>query len=109
MSRRPGRAPVLHVSEDIVPIAELKAHLSEVVRELPARRRPVVVTQNGKPAAVILSPSEFDRLAYQARFVAAVAEGLDNADAGRTVSDAQLAEILDDRYGALPRRRAKRR
>ena len=44
------------VAEDIVPIGELKAHLSEKIRELRDRRRPFVVTQNGKAAAVLMAP-----------------------------------------------------
>lgn len=35
----------------------------------------MVITQNGKPAAVLLSPEEFDRLSYHARFVAVVTDG----------------------------------
>lgn len=69
MGRRTPRAEAIQVSEDIVPIAEFKAHLSEVVRGLLVRRRPFIVTQNGRPAAVVLSPAEFDRLSYLARFV----------------------------------------
>ena len=108
--KRAARTTAIRVSEDIVPIAEFKAHLSEVVRGLPARRRAVVITQNGKPAAVVLSPAAFDQLAYQSRFIAAINEGLEDADAGRLVSDLELSRFLDDRYGRLPaKRRAKSR
>lgn len=91
----------LQVAEDIVPIGELKAHLSEKIRELRGRRRPLVVTQNGKAAAVMLAPEEFDRLTTQARFVAAVREGLSDLDAGRVVSDEDLGRRLDARFGPL--------
>jgi len=89
------------VADDIVPIAELKAHLSERIRALRGRRRPLVITQNGRAAAVLLSPSEFDRLTLQARFVAAVREGIDQANAGRVVEHDEVGEILDARFGDL--------
>lgn len=101
-------AAAIQVADDIVPIATFKAHLSEVVRTLPSRRRPVVVTQNGKAAAVVLSPAAFDRLAHHARFVEAVHEGLDDAEHGRVISDAELGQLLDKRYGALPKPKRKR-
>ena len=44
---------------------------------------PVVVTQHGKPAGVLLSPKAFDELTERARFVTAVSEGLADAEAGR--------------------------
>jgi prevent-host-death family protein len=106
---RSARTPRIQVADDIVPIAEFKAHLSQVVRELSSRRRPVVVTHNGKAAAVVLSPMEYDRLTYAARFVAAVTEGLEDADAGRVVSDEQLREMIDQRYGRPASRRTKRK
>lgn len=97
------------MSEDIIPIAEFKSHLSEMVRGLPARGRPVVVTQNGKPAAVVLSPAAFDRLSNHARFVAAVTEGLSDLDQGRVVSDEEVGKLLDERFGALPKAKRTRR
>ncbi len=105
---RPERGPrPLQVAEDIVPIAELKAHLSEVVRTLRERGRPIVVTQHGKAAAVVLSPDDYDRLSYQARFASAVAEGLDDERAGRLHSHAEVAELLDAKYGRKPKARKK--
>lgn len=101
MSRSKNGAVVLQVAEDIVPIGELKAHLSERIRDLRGRRRPLVVTQNGKAAAVLLSPEEFDRLTSQAGFVAAVHEGLEQADVGKVVEHDEVGKILDARFGTL--------
>jgi prevent-host-death family protein len=83
-----------------VPIAELKAHLSERIRELRSCRRPLVITQNGKAAAVMLSPEEFDRLTSQARFVAAVRDGLEQAEGGKVVGHDELGRLLDVRFGS---------
>ncbi len=94
-------ASILQIAQDIVPIGELKAHLSKRIRDLRGRRRPLVVTQNGKAAAVLLSPEEFDRLIAQAGFVAAVQDGLADLDAGRVVADEDLARRLDARFGPL--------
>jgi prevent-host-death family protein len=106
---RSARGAAIHVAEDIVPIAEFKSHLSELVRDLPIRKRPVIITQNGRPAAVILSPAEFDRLSYNARFVEAVSEGLEDIEGGRVLSRDELTKIVDERYGRLPKAKTKRR
>lgn len=91
----------MRVAEDILTIADFKARASEVVRKLRDHRRPVVVTQSGKPAAVLLAPAEYDRLTYRARFLAAVAEGLRDAEAGRVTPDAELGRDLDEEFGKL--------
>lgn len=52
---------------------------------------------------MILSPEEFDRLTSQAQFIAAVQEGLDDTEAGRVVSDDELGQRLDARFGPPPK------
>ncbi|MFL5350260.1 MAG: type II toxin-antitoxin system Phd/YefM family antitoxin [Hyalangium sp.] len=89
----------LQVSEDILPIAEFKTRASEVVRQLREHRRPVIITQGGKPAAVLLAPEDFDQLASRARFLTAIDEGLADAEAGRVLSDEELDEALTEQLG----------
>src|SRR5262245_15573215 len=92
-------------AEDIIPIAELKANMSEIVRGLDERPRPLVVTLNGKPAAVVMSPREYDLLSYRARFLDAVSEGLADVQAGRTVDGEQaISELLREVAPKKPRR-----
>ncbi|NLN62349.1 MAG: type II toxin-antitoxin system Phd/YefM family antitoxin [Myxococcales bacterium] len=91
----------LQISEDILPVGEFKTHASKVLRQLQATKRPFVITQNGRPAAVLLTPAEFDRLNAQARFHTAIDEGLADAAAGRLIDDAALTRELDDTFGPL--------
>ena len=45
-----------------LPISEVKARLPELVTHVAERQEEVVVTRNGKPAAVLMSFTEFERL-----------------------------------------------
>lgn len=45
-----------------LPISEVKARLPELVTGVAERDEEVVVTRNGKPAAVLVSYAEFERL-----------------------------------------------
>lgn len=91
----------LQVSRDIVPIGEFKVHISKLLHQLRGSRRPLVITQNGKPAAVVISPEEFDRLCEERQFVGAVRQGLADVQAGRTITDAELERQLDAEFGSL--------
>lgn len=91
--------PMFQVSEDIMPIAELKARLSDTVRTLEERRRPLVITLNGKPAAVLMSPQEFDRMRYRDYVISAINEGLADDAAGRTVSDEDIGKMIETELG----------
>lgn len=91
----------IQLAEDIVPLADFKAHASRLFRQLREEQRPVVITQNGKPAAVLITPEEFDRIAERSRFVDAVEEGLADSAAGRLIDDEQLGIELDAEFGRL--------
>jgi prevent-host-death family protein len=86
------------VSEDIVPIGEFKAQAAQWLKRTRDTAQPVVITQNGKPAAVLLSPAEYDRLSERERFLQSVAAGLDDAEAGRVMSTATLRSRLAARW-----------
>lgn len=89
------------ISEDILPVGEFKTHASRIIRRLQATNRPFVITQNGKPAAVLITPAEFDRLNEHAQFLDAVDEGLSDSAAKRVIDDAALASELDEVLGSL--------
>lgn len=46
----------------ILPISEVKARLPELVSGVEARDEEVIVTRNGRPAAVLVSAEEYGRL-----------------------------------------------
>lgn len=58
-----------------------------------------MVTQNGRPAAVLLSPAAYDRLQVRQQFLESVAAGLDDAEFGRTMTTAALTRRLAARRG----------
>ena len=53
---------VPRLSTDIQPLAEFRAKLATVVRRLQRTRRPVVLTQHGRSAAVLVDVREYDAL-----------------------------------------------
>jgi prevent-host-death family protein len=90
---------VVRISENFVPVSEFKAQAAEWLRKVADSGAPVIVTQNGKPAGVLLSPQAFDDLTEQARFVAAVNEGLADAEAGRVHPHAGVVRRMKTRFG----------
>jgi len=90
------------VSEDIVPLGQFKAQAAGLLRRIGESGQPLVITQNGRPAAVMLSPAEFDRMQERQRFLEDIAAGLADAEAGRVMS-------TDEVKKRLAARRAERR
>jgi len=89
----------LRLAEDVIPMSRFKAQAAEWLRRIRETGQPVVITQNGRPAGVVLSPSEYDLLTERARFVAAVSEGLADAEAGRLTDHAEVVAEMERRFG----------
>ena len=51
------------------------------------------------PAGVLLDPRDFDEAQERARFVEAVQKGLEDAEAGRFVSEEELDAAVDAAIG----------
>jgi prevent-host-death family protein len=90
----------ISVSNDIVPIAEFKTSISRWFKNLQTSGHPVIITQNGKPAGVLLSPNDYDELVYRKSFLDSVGRGIADAEGGRTYS-------TEDVKTALAARRSK--
>jgi len=82
------------VSDGIVPLGEFKAQAAKLLKRLGESGGPMVITQNGRPAGVLLSPKEFDLIQERQRFLESVAAGLADAEAGRVIDTTALRKRL---------------
>jgi prevent-host-death family protein len=84
----------INISKNIVSLSDFKNKASRMLHEVQSSHRPLVITQNGKAAAVLISPSDFDLLTEQARFVDAVQRGLTDVQNGWVILDEDLNKEL---------------
>jgi len=89
---------ILNISTDIVPLGEFRTAISKWLKSIKSTGQPLVITQNGKPAGVLLSPEEYDHLIYTKRFLESVSQGILEADRGETYSNKELkSELIKSR------------
>ena len=84
----------INISSDIVPVGEFKSRLAYFLKEIQEKGNTLVITQNGKPAGVLLSPVEFDGLRQSKQFIESVARGLSDSEKGEVFSTAQVKAVL---------------
>ena len=87
----------LNVSNDIIPIGEFKIGLSKWLKNVQNTGHPLVITQNGRPAGVLISPSEYDELVHKKLFLNSVNRGLSDIESGNIYSTEELKEELKER------------
>lgn len=72
-------------STQIKPISYLKANAAEIVRELAAQRRPLVITQNGEAKAVLQDIASYEEAQETLALLKILALGNRQIEEGRTV------------------------
>ncbi len=78
---------------DIVPVSELRQGVAELLKRVRKTRGPVVVTQRGRAAAVLLSVDEYERRERELEILKLLVQGEKEIAAGVGYSlDEVLAE-----------------
>lgn len=75
----------LRPTQDIRPLAEFRAHLAAVVRHVQRTKRPVILTQHGRSAAVLVDAAEYEALLERAELLDDVRVAEDEVAAGAAV------------------------
>lgn len=83
------------LSRDLVPVKELRANLASCIGALEEDGRPVVITQRGKAAAVLLHPAALDRLEDEKELVEKVLRGLRELQAETLLDDEAVWADID--------------
>jgi len=86
----------INISEDIVPVSEFKTGISKWLRNIKEENHPVVITQNGKPVGVLITPEEYDKLSYNKQFISSIKRGKENIDSGNTYTTDEVKNIVKE-------------
>jgi len=52
----------MNISRDIKPVSYLKAKAADLLKQVNETRRPVIITQNGEPRAVLQDPESYENM-----------------------------------------------
>lgn len=86
-----------NLAEDIISLSDFRKKSAGYIQEIRSRGRPLVLTQNGHSAAILMSPEAFERFQYERDLFAAVARGEKELAQGEGIPHEQV-------FGELRRR-----
>jgi antitoxin YefM len=82
------------LASDIKPVSEFRANAAGLIEQLRSSGRPLVLTQRGHSAAVVLDVAEYERLLTEVELLRDVREAEDQIAAGAFLSNtAAKAEL----------------
>ena len=85
----------IRTEHDIKPVSEFRANTAEFLQRVQEEKRPLVLTQRGHSAAVLLAATEYDRLLSELALLRDIARAEREIDEGKGVPhDEALARLL---------------
>ena len=74
------------LDRDIKPLSEFRATSAAYIQQVQESKRPIVITQHGKSAAVLLDVAEYEALLQRLELLEDIQAGEREIDAGRGLS-----------------------
>ena len=89
------------LARDIRTVTEMKARAAQLLHELNTEKRPLVITQDGKPRAVMMDVESYEELRNAIGLLKLVSQGEEDLRAGRWIEQDKLFDRLHTRLKTL--------
>jgi antitoxin YefM len=76
------------LDQDVKPISEFRAKAASLVQQVQRTRRPLVITQQGRSAAVLLDVSEYEKLLAKIELLQDIRAAEEQLDKGEGINHA---------------------
>jgi len=85
----------MKISSDIKPITYLKTNAAALLDQINETHRPVVITQNGEPKAVLQDPQSYENMRNALGLLKLISQGEKDIKNGKVIPQADLFKKLE--------------
>jgi len=86
----------MNISTDIKPITYLKSKTADLLKQINETHRPVIITQNGKPRAVLQDPKSYDNMRNAIGILKLISQGEEEIKNGKSKSQEEVFENIEN-------------
>jgi prevent-host-death family protein len=84
----------MNISSDIKPITYLKANAADLLEQINETHRPVIITQNGEPKAVLQDPQSYENMRKALGMLKLISLGEEDIKKGKATSQEKVFKKL---------------
>jgi prevent-host-death family protein len=85
----------MKISSDIKPVSYLKSHTADILKQINETHRPIVITQNGEPRAVLQDTNSYDNMRNAIGLLKLICQGEEDIKQGRVKSQEKVFKSID--------------
>jgi prevent-host-death family protein len=90
----------MQITTDIKPVTWLKANAASLLDQINDTRRPVIITQNGEPKAVLQDPKSYEEMRNALGLLKLLAQGEEEARNGQFAQQDLVFKRLEEQLNS---------
>ena len=87
------------LDQDVKPISEFRANAASLVQQVRRTKRPLVITQQGRSAAVLLDVAEYEKLLARLELLQDIHTAEEQIDNNQAISHTAARKKALERFG----------
>lgn len=84
----------MHIIDDIKSVTYLKSKAADLLNQINTTRRPVIITQNGEPRAVLQDPKSYEDMRNAIGILKLISQGESDVRNGKVKSQEKVFEDI---------------
>jgi len=85
----------MNISSDIKPVTYLKSNTADLLEQINETHRPVIITQNGEPKAVLQDPQSYENMRKALGMLKLISLGEEDIKKGKATSQEKVFKKLE--------------
>ena len=86
----------MNITSDIKPVTYLKSRAADLLNEINETHRPVIITQNGEPRAILQDPKSYENMRNTIGILKLLSEGEADIREGRIKSQENVFDEIEN-------------
>ncbi len=86
----------MNITTDIKPVTYLKSRTADLLRQINETHRPVIITQNGEPKAVLQDPKSYEDMRNAIGLLKLISQGEEDIKNGKIRNQEEVFENLEN-------------
>jgi len=86
----------MNISKDIKPVTYLKTNAADLLKQINETHRPVIITQNGEPRAVLQDPQSYENMRNAIGLLKLISQGEEDIRNRRVIAQEDVFKNLEN-------------
>ena len=86
----------MNITKDIKPVTYFKSRAADILKQINETHRPVIITQNGEPRAVLQDPKSYENMRNAIGILKLISQGEDEIRSGKSKSQKEVFKNIEN-------------